>query len=246
MLTKNHSKLIQSLKHKKFRKLYKLFVVEGVKSVKEVLNSSIEVEKIFYVEEYQDEFKGVFEKHLVSEIELKKISSMKTPNGVLAVCKMHERQVFIDENELVLALDGINDPGNLGTIIRLADWFGISKIICSNDTVDVYNSKVIQATMGSFSRVSVSYTDLTKFLKNYSNTIFGAFLEGKNIYKEELPSKGMIVMGNESNGISKEIEPFITKKITIPQFGKGITESLNVATATSIILSEFKRTSGKK
>ncbi|MFV0237320.1 MAG: TrmH family RNA methyltransferase [Flavobacteriales bacterium] len=246
MLTKNHSKLIQSLKHKKFRKLYKLFVVEGVKSVKEVLNSSIEVEKIFYVEEYQDEFKGVFEKHLVSEIELKKISSMKTPNGVLAVCKMHERQVFIDENELVLALDGINDPGNLGTIIRLADWFGISKIICSNDTVDVYNSKVIQATMGSFSRVSVFYTDLTKFLKNYSNTIFGAFLEGKNIYKEELPSKGMIVMGNESNGISKEIEPFITKKITIPQFGKGITESLNVATATSIILSEFKRTSGKK
>ncbi len=241
MLTKNHSKLIQSLKHKKFRNLHKLFVVEGIKSVKEVLKSPIQVEKLFCLEECKDEFTGSFEKYLISENELRKVSNLKTPNGVLALCKIDDKKMVLDENELILALDGVNDPGNLGTIIRLADWFGVSKIICSENTVDIYNSKVIQATMGSFTRVAVFYTDLNVFLQNYSNTVFGTFLEGDNIYQEKLPSKGIIVMGNEANGISKEIEKRVTQKITIPQFGKGTTESLNVAMATSIILSEFKR-----
>ncbi|APD05912.1 putative tRNA/rRNA methyltransferase YsgA [Flavobacteriaceae bacterium UJ101] len=241
MLTKNHSKLIQSLKHKKFRNLHKLFVVEGIKSVKEVLKSPIQVEKLFCLEECKDEFTGSFEKYLISENELRKVSNLKTPNGVLALCKIDDKKMVFDENELILALDGVNDPGNLGTIIRLADWFGVSKIICSENTVDIYNSKVIQATMGSFTRVAVFYTDLNVFLQNYSNTVFGTFLEGDNIYQEKLPSKGIIVMGNEANGISKEIEKRVTQKITIPQFGKGTTESLNVAMATSIILSEFKR-----
>ncbi len=243
MLTKNHSKLIQSLKHKKFRNLHKLFVVEGIKSVKEVLKSTIQVEKVFCLEEYKDEFSGNFERYIISENELKKISNFKTPQSVLALCRISKSDFLVKENDLVLALDGINDPGNLGTIIRLADWFGISKIICSNNTVDVYNPKVIQATMGSFTCVEIHYIDLAAFLESYSQPVLGAFLEGQNIYQTKLPSKGLIVMGNEAKGISEEIEKRITQKITIPKIGKETTESLNVAVATSIVLSELRRSS---
>ncbi|MFV0531000.1 MAG: TrmH family RNA methyltransferase [Flavobacteriales bacterium] len=243
MLTKNHSKLIQSLKRKKFRNLHKLFVVEGVKSVKEVLKSTVQVDKIFCLETYKNEFTGDFEKYIISENHLKKVSNLKAPQGVLALCKIEQKPLSITDDELIVALDGVNDPGNLGTIIRLADWFGINKIICSEHTADVYNPKVIQATMGSFTRVEVYYTDLNVFLENSSQTIFGAFLAGENIYKKNLPDTGIIVMGNEANGISKEIERFINKKITIPSFGKKTPESLNVAVATSIILSEFRRKS---
>ncbi len=241
MLSKSLSKLIQSLKQKKFRNLHKLFVVEGIKSVKEVLNSDFQVERVFCLKEHANEFSGDFEKEILSENDLKKISNLKTPGGVLALCKIKEGRVKLKEEGLVLALDGINDPGNLGTIIRLADWFGISTILCSENTVDVYNPKVIQATMGSFTRVEVLYTDLKVALKDYTNPVIGTFLEGSNLYQEVLPSSGVIVLGNEANGISSEIEEIVTKKITIPQFGKGTTESLNVAMATSIVLSEFKR-----
>ncbi len=243
MLTKNHSKLIQSLKYKKFRNLHKLFVVEGIKSVKEVLKSTIQVEKLFCLEEYEDEFLGNFERYTISENELKKISNFKTPQIVLALCRISRNNFLVKENDLILALDGINDPGNLGTIIRLADWFGISKIICSENTVDWYNPKVIQATMGSFTRIKIHYTDLVSFLESYSQPILGTFLEGQNIYQTILPSKGLIVMGNEANGISEEVEKRITQKITIPKIGKETTESLNVAMATSIILSELRRSS---
>ena len=145
---------------------------------------------------------------------------------------------------LELALDNIKDPGNMGTIIRLCDWFGISKIVCTEETVDIYNPKVVQATMGSLARVEVLYTHLTDYLKTTDKDIFGTFMEGTNIYKTELPSKGIIVMGNEANGISAEIEHLVTQKISIPRFGSlQQTESLNVATATAVILSEFKRNS---
>jgi TrmH family RNA methyltransferase len=141
-----------------------------------------------------------------------------------------------------LALDNIKDPGNMGTIIRLCDWFGISKIICTEETVDIYNPKVVQATMGSLARVQVEYTNLTAYLKATDLEIFGTFMDGENIYKKELPTSGILVMGNEANGISSEIEKLITQKIAIPRFGNlQQTESLNVATATAIFLSEFKR-----
>lgn len=146
----------------------------------------------------------------------------------------------INEQSIILALDKIRDPGNLGTIIRLCDWFGITDLVCSEDTVDLYNPKVLQATMGSITRVNVSYVDLNEFLSQTKLPIFGTFMNETNIYKTQLPQDGIIVMGNEANGISTEIEPLITDKITIPRFGNP-TESLNVATATAIILSEFRR-----
>jgi TrmH family RNA methyltransferase len=145
---------------------------------------------------------------------------------------------------LIVALDAIRDPGNLGTIIRLCDWFGIQQLICSNETVDVYNPKVVQATMGSISRVNVSYINLEDFISTTSLPVFGTFMNGENIYSTTLPQEGIIVMGNEANGISKEVENSIQNRLTIPRFGTlQKTESLNVATATAIILSEFRRVS---
>ena len=146
------------------------------------------------------------------------------------------------ESGLILALDDIRDPGNLGTILRLSDWFGISHVVCSNETVDIYNPKVVQATMGSITRVNVIYTDLEAFLDQTELPVFGTFMDGANIYEQKLPENGIIVMGNEANGISASIEKLATERLSIPRFGNlQLTESLNVATATAIILSEFKR-----
>jgi TrmH family RNA methyltransferase len=178
---------------------------------------------------------------LISDNELKKITALTTANDCLAVFEIKETN-FKQTSGLELALDNIKDPGNMGTIIRLCDWFGISKIVCSEETVDIYNPKVVQATMGSLARVQVEYTNLVDYLKATDLEIFGTFMDGKNIYKSNLPSKGIIVMGNEANGISEEIEQLVTQKIAIPRFGNlQQTESLNVATATAIFLSEFKR-----
>jgi len=150
--------------------------------------------------------------------------------------------VTINTKGLKVALDDVRDPGNLGTIIRLCDWFGIKDLICSNKSVDVYNPKVVQATMGSLTRVNIHYVNLPEYLKNYTEAIYGTFMDGANIYKQPLLNEGVIVMGNEANGISSEIEALVTHKIAIPRFGDlQQTESLNVATATAIILSEFKR-----
>ena len=145
---------------------------------------------------------------------------------------------------MILALDDIRDPGNLGTILRLCDWFGIKQIICSKETVDIYNPKVVQATMGSIARVNVNYVDLKTFIAEANVPVFGTFMDGENIYQSNLPQSGIIIMGNEANGISSEIEKIVTSRLTIPRFGElQKTESLNVATATAIILSEFKRNS---
>jgi len=239
MVSKNQIKLITSLQQKKYRKLHQLFIAEGKKVINELLDADFELVSLFVTEE------TIFEKHipytLITEAELKKISALTTANDCLAVFKIKEI-VTKNEDELVLALDSVRDPGNMGTIIRLCDWFGIKKIICSNETVDIYNPKVVQATMGSIARVNVIYTDLTSYLSQSNSSIYGTFMEGSNIYELNLPQKGIIVMGNEANGISSSIEKLITQKISIPRFGTiQATESLNVATATAIILSEFKR-----
>ncbi|WP_120200325.1 TrmH family RNA methyltransferase [Ichthyenterobacterium magnum] len=236
MLTKSHIKLIASLSQKKFRTQHQLFIVEGLKGIKEFLNSSFELHQLFSVE-------NVFnvEAILVSNQELKKISSLKTPNTALAIFKMPKLKP-INENVLVVALDNVRDPGNLGTIIRLCDWFGIKDLVCNSATVDCYNPKVVQATMGSLSRVNISYLDLPQFLKEIKVETFGTFMNGKNIYIQNLPKQGVIILGNEANGISESVEAVIDKRISIPRFGDTqATESLNVATATAIALSEFKR-----
>lgn len=239
MVSKNQIKLITSLQQKKYRKLHNLFIAEGKKVIQELIDAKFSLEHLFVTKE------NLFDKKhnpvLISDSDLKKISALTTANDCLAVFKIKEINAN-NEVGLEVALDNIKDPGNMGTIIRLCDWFGISKIVCTEETVDIYNPKVVQATMGSLARVEVFYTDLPNYLKKAKVEIFGTFMEGSTIYKQELPNEGIIVMGNEANGISNEIESLVTQKISIPRFGNlQQTESLNVATATAIILSEFKR-----
>ena len=237
-LSKNHLKLITSLSQKKYRHKYKLFIVEGIKVVQEFLNSSYELEILFSTESsfsYLDNFIEV------SEQELKKISSLKTPNKVIALFKIPV-QKNSSSSGLIVALDAINDPGNLGTIIRLCDWFGIDQLLCSKETVDCYNTKVVQSSMGSLTRVAISYIDLKEYLTSVSIPIFIADMDGDNIYEMKPPTSAVLVMGNEANGISNSIKQIVSTKITIPRYGNyQLTESLNVATATAILLSEFRR-----
>lgn len=236
MLTNNDTKLINSLVKKKFRQKYNKFVVEGVKNIKEVLNSSIYVEKIYSIDDTFNDFPS--KNILITERELKKISQLVTPNTALAVCEIPQEK-NIQKNGFIIALDDIRDPGNLGTIIRMADWFGIQQIVCSKETVDLYNPKVIQSTMGSFIRVQINYTDLEEFFETYSHPILGTFMDGENLYKTSLPENAVLLMGNEANGISEKLESFVTQRLSIPRMGKlQQTESLNVAMATSIILGE--------
>jgi TrmH family RNA methyltransferase len=237
-LSKNHIKLITSLSQKKYRQKHKLFVVEGVKVVQEFLNSSYELEIVFSTD---TDFSSTNKFIEVTDQELKKISSLKNPNKVLAIFKI-PNQINPITDGLILALDSINDPGNLGTIIRLCDWFGIEQLVCSNETVDCFNSMVVQASMGSLTRVAVSYLDLKKYLQNALVPIFVADMDGLNVYKTKLPDSALLVLGNEANGISDEIKQLVTTKITIPRYGAfQQTESLNVATASAILLSEFRR-----
>ncbi len=241
MLSKSQLKLITSLAKKKYRNQHQLFVVEGVKSINEFLESETQLHQLFSIGE------GIFNvdtsKYIsITEAELKKISSLTNPNKALAIFKIPKEQP-ISFNQLIVALDNVSDPGNMGTIIRLCDWFGITDLVCNSETVDCYNPKVVQASMGSLSRVNVTYLDLEVFVKEQKTvSIYGTFMTGENIYTTKVDEKGILILGNEANGISKSIERLVTKKISIPQFGEvKKTESLNVATATSILLSEFKR-----
>ena len=239
MVSKNQIKLINSLQQKKYRKLHNLFIAEGKKVIQELLDAQFSLAYLFVTK--TDLFDTNPAATLISDSELKKITALTTANDCLAVFEIKET-AFKPTSGLELALDNIKDPGNMGTIIRLCDWFGISKIVCTEETVDMYNPKVVQATMGSLARVQVEYTNLATYLKATDKEIFGTFMDGENIYKKELPSNGILVMGNEANGISEEIEQLVTQKISIPRFGNlQQTESLNVATATAIFLSEFKR-----
>jgi len=239
-LSKNQIKLIKSLNQKKQRSKQNLFVAEGKKVVNELLSSSFELKDLFVVSELVSLFENE-NYQVITENELKKISLLKSPNGVFAVFKIPKEKEVITKG-LIVALDAINDPGNLGTIIRLCDWFGIEQLVCSEDTVDCYNAKVVQATMGSLSRVNISYVPLQKYLLQTTLPKFCADMDGENVYHNKLPKEGILVMGNEANGVSKAIADACTDKIMIPRFGMlKETESLNVASATSILLSEFKR-----
>ena len=234
-ITKNEIKLIKSLGQKKFRQQEQLFIVEGVKGIREFLDSEFELYQLFATDEI-----FAADTTLISPKDLQRISALKTPNTALAIFKMPKSKSVI-EASLVLALDDVRDPGNLGTIIRLCDWFGIEHLVCSSETVDCYNPKVIQATMGSLTRVQIEYTDLENYIQNSKLETYGTFMDGSSIYSEALPKKGIIIMGNEANGISSNIESLVHKKIGIPRFGNfKATESLNVATAAAIILSAFK------
>ena len=240
MLSKNQIKNITQLKQKKYRLKNGFFVAEGIKTITELLNSNLDLHHLYST---TNTF-GVLDvlRTKISDAELKKISFFTTPNTALAIFKIPKPKP-INTGRLIIALDDVRDPGNLGTIIRLCDWFGIEDLICNSKTVDCYNPKVIQATMGSISRINISYLNLETYLETQNKgLIFGTFMSGKNIYSETLPETGIVILGNEANGISKAISKLITHKISIPRFGTlKATESLNVANATAIILSEFKR-----
>ncbi len=240
MLSKNQLKLINSLKIKKFRDQHKLFLAEGIKVVEELIESKFRVHQLFCTSDYINRF-SIDKIQIISDKELKNISEFSTPNKILGVFEITDQNQIKTEG-LTLVLDEINDPGNLGTIIRLCDWFDVEQLICSANTVNCYNQKVVQASMGSLSRVSIIYCDLKEYLKNETRPIYGAVLDGENVYKSALQNNAVLVMGNEANGISNEIQKLISIPITIPQFGKTKkTESLNVAMASAILLSEFKQ-----
>lgn len=241
MFSKSQFKIITSLTQKKYRVKHQLFFVEGKKAILELLDSHFKLHSLFTTE---DIFMAEKEKtFFLNEAGLRKISALSTPQTALAVFSMPSLKEPEKEG-LIVALDGVRDPGNLGAIIRLCDWFGVKSLICSNDTVDCYNPKVVQATMGSIARVNIHYTELTDFIKKsgQETAVFGAFMEGENVYQEKLKEEGILIMGNEANGISPETASMVNRKISIPKFGDANkTESLNVATATAVLLSEFRR-----
>ena len=238
MVTKNQIKLVVSLKQKKYRSQHRLFVVEGEKLVNELLGAGLRPYQIFVSDtNLLEEFDQA---ELVAAKTLKQMSSLTHPSGVLAVFNMMAPEEG-HTADWTLVLDAVRDPGNLGTIIRLCDWFGIERLVCSKDTVDCYNPKVLQATMGSIARVGIVYTDLESFLSETDVPVYGAYMDGEPVYGSNLPEKGILVMGNEANGVSSEVGKFITHKIAIPQFGAPTAESLNVATATAILLNEIRR-----
>ncbi|MEJ6615779.1 MAG: RNA methyltransferase [Crocinitomicaceae bacterium] len=234
-LSKNKIKWIKSLHLKKQRDSEGVFIVEGDKMVSELIQFWQDQIEFICTSDTTFKFNGTA--YLIDEKTIKEIGSLTTPNKFLAVVK--KPIVNSIKTQLVLVLDGVQDPGNFGTIVRTADWFGVDLIVCSKGTVDMYNSKVVQSSMGSLFRIPIIYNDLTTYLSNATLPIFGALLEGQNVYSEKLPEDAIIVMGNEGSGISEEVKSLIQHKIHIPRFGGA--ESLNVSIATGILLSEFKR-----
>lgn len=249
MISKNRIKLIHSLEQKKFRKREGLFVAEGPKLVGELL-SVLDLEYCAalpdWLDQHQHQLSREAEVQVATEDELQRASLLKNPQEVIALFRIPQYQNVLAEEadtSLVLALDGVQDPGNLGTIIRLADWFGIEDVYCSMETVDVYNPKAIQATMGAISRVRVHYIDLYHELCQVKSPIYGTHLDGDNIYEQKLEQHGVIVMGNEGNGVSQEVSSRVTHRLFIPPYpaDRSTVESLNVAIATAIVCAEFRR-----
>ncbi|CAA7385999.1 TrmH family RNA methyltransferase [Chryseobacterium fistulae] len=238
MLTAHTIKILQSLDKKKFRQKYNLFLVEGNKIIHELFNSNFKIKEILSTDSQKLDSKDIPISH-ITENELKRISFLKNPKDSVAICFLNTQQE-ITSPDIQLVLDGIQDPGNLGTIIRLADWFGIEQIICSEDTADFYNPKVIQATMGSFTRVNVVYTNLVEYLSKTDHINIGTDMEGESIYTFKRPEKLNLILGNEGNGMRKETEMLLQKSISIPRFGNSqSTESLNVSMAAGIILGQL-------
>jgi len=238
-LSQQQRKLIRSLAQNKYRENHQLFVAEGSKVVDEFLRSPLKLHQLFCVA--GSAYEQVAEAQTISSSELQKISRLKTPNKVLALFEIPPAKA-LEQSGLILVLDEINDPGNLGTIIRLSDWFGVKQLVCSPRTVDCFNPKVVQASMGSLARVSVVYADLATYLHNTPLPIHAAVMDGSNIYQEDIPASAILVLGNEAHGISEEILAVSDRKVSIPRYGKlQQTESLNVATAAAVLLSEFRR-----
>lgn len=245
MISKNQIKFIRALELKKNRKKEGLFVAEGPKVTGDLLRAGYIPHSIYSTVPREDA-------QLVTDEELRKVSFLQHPQQVLAVFHIpphpssiphHPSSITHQPSSLALALDGVQDPGNVGTIIRIADWFGISTIYCSADTADVYNPKVVQATMGSLAHVQMIYCDLVELLSHVQCPVYGTLLDGEDIYQQELSTEGIIVMGNEGNGISPAVRELITHRLLIPNFNANneTAESLNVAIATAITCSEFRR-----
>ena len=245
MLSKSQLSFIKSLHQKKYRKESGIFIIEGIKSIIEFIGSSYQIHSSYYLPQYHSLLPNLptniklFE---VNNAELDKISTLQTPQGILALVNIPESTKINRsalKNTFTLVLDGVQDPGNMGTIIRTADWFGFKQIICSTNTVEIYNPKVVQATMGSLSRINIFYEDLPEFLKSNTIPVFGALLEGKSLYTTDWKKEGLIILGNEGQGITEEILPYITNKVTIPRVGGA--ESLNVAISAAILCADINR-----
>ena len=243
MLSKNEIKLIKNLKHKKQRHLNKMFVVEGKKSVFEFINSKFVLHKLFSINTSEFDMNN---ENQVSRSELKKISYLTNPDDHLAIFKIPNEKP-INKNKLLVGLESINDPGNLGTIIRTCEWFGVKDIVCSLDSVDCYNPKVVQSAMGSLSRINITYLDLKNFLKSESLNKFGTFINGQSVFENKISTDtGIVVFGNEANGISENLRSLIDIELTIPRFNnERFPESLNLSNSLGIILSEFSRKSSE-
>lgn len=244
-MTKREIQLVRSLADKRARDQEHLFVAEGFKLVEEILGSALSIRRIYTT---RADICGANVEH-VERSDMERISMLKSPSDTLAVVEQPHYNFSIDDiaTRLTIALDGVQNPGNLGTIIRLADWFGVEDVICSKECADIYNPKVVQATMGALLRVRVHYVDnLSKVLQSAASSgipIYGTLLDGNNIYSEKLSTRGVIVMGNEGRGLSDECRNRLTHKLFIPPYpmGRSTSESLNVAMATGIILAEFRR-----
>lgn len=238
MVSKNEFKYIQSLCHKKQRLKENIFIAEGAKIVEELLRSNFSIKNIYATTEWlnQNELKNNYVSE-VSEQEMQRMSCLQTPSSVLAIVEQKPNKIIEAIGKFNIVLDGIQDPGNFGTIIRIADWFGVQNIICSEDTVDVYNNKVIQSSMGSFVRTNIWYGNIETILKNTEMAVLGAVLNGKNVYELSSMKEGFLIIGNEGSGIRNNIMPYIKQPITIPK--KGGAESLNAAIATGILLSRL-------
>lgn len=248
MLTNSKVKLIKSLTDKKNRSAEGLFMVEGEKMINEALQSRAEIAELFTTDESFVAPKGIAVT-IISDKDLSRISSLKTPNKCLATIKIPTNNLPAKLEGLTLAIDGVNDPGNLGTIIRTAHWFGVHHIVLSENSVDVYNPKVLQSTMGSIFKVQVHYVHLVDFIDSYkantNYTVIGAVLKGEQLYSNKLPKNALLVMGSESHGISNDVSELLTHKLTIPQGGGDSSpESLNLAISTAIILAEYCRLNG--
>ena len=241
MISKNQLKKIRALGQKKQRKLLGQFLVQGEKNVLELLNSNLNLIELFATDDFINTHKGklpAHKTHSASEAELTKVSTLSSNNSAIAIVDIPMSQIS-ESKGVNIVLDGVSDPGNLGTIIRLADWYGIKHVICSLDCADAFNPKTISSTMGSFTRVAVEYTDLPQVLSNTNKPIYGAYLGGESVHDMTFSTDCYLVMGSESHGIRETISDFISHKVTIPAF--GLAESLNVAMATGIILDNMKR-----
>jgi TrmH family RNA methyltransferase len=249
MLSKSQISFIKSLHQKKYRKENGLFIIEGIKSLLEFNNSRYQIQSIYYLPQYQSLLPKLapnIELFEVNNAELSKISTLQAPPGLLALLRIPKESVSdhrVLRDTYSIALDGVQDPGNLGTIIRTADWFGFKNVICSENTVEVYNPKTVQATMGSLARVNVFYVNLPNYLSEATIPVYAAMLSGKNLFEVKWQKEGILVLGNEGQGISSQVADTVANAITIPRIGAA--ESLNVSISGAIICAEISRNLNK-